>query len=329
MAREPPGASLTVRVSGRFRDVRRNLPPPLGSGMASLAPGAGCPLYGAAPMPDLQVGSEEHKLLFCREFTRTFHPYEVRDVQWPDLDEANLERLRALPFWGEAVCSERTAGARVRAMADVERDPLLREAIAMQAYEESRHALLLESLTTHYGIKVPDGPGEKPRDAEWGFLRMGYGECFDSFFAFGLFHVAAESGIFPAPLVGIFDGVMQEEARHILFFANWVPYRRLKLPVARQPWFHVRRGLGMSLQAIGRLRTALQLRDADAGDDFTMQVPESIGEVTLRKLGQICIGENERRLSGYDPRLLRPRFVPRLVSLALRLAPSGSHARTD
>jgi len=85
----------------------------------------------------------------------------------------------------------------------------------------------------------------------------------------------------------------------------------------------------MRSHAIGRLRTALQLRDADAGDDFTMQVPESIGEVTLRKLGQICIGENERRLSGYDPRLLRPRFVPRLVSLALRLAPSGSHARTD
>src|SRR5206468_1200355 len=175
------------------------------------------------------------------------------------------------------------------------------------AYGESRHALLLESLMSHYGIAVPDGPGEKPRDAEWGFLRMGYGECFDSFFAFGLFHVAAESGIFPAPLVGIFDGVMQEEARHILFFANWVPYRRLELPAARQPWFHLRRGLGMSLQAIGRLRTALQLRDADAGDDFTMQVPESIGEVTLRKLGQICLGENERRLSGYDPRLLRRR----------------------
>ena len=280
-------------------------------------------------MPGLKVGSEEHKLLFCREFTRTFHPYEVRDVQWPHLDEANLERLRALPFWSEAVCSERTAGARVRAMADAERDPLLREAIAMQAYEESLHALLLESLMSHYGIAVPDGPGEKPRDAEWGFLRMGYGECFDSFFAFGLFHVAAESGIFPAPLVGIFDGVMQEEARHILFFANWVPYRRLELPAARQPWFHLRRGLGMSLQAIGRLRTALQLRDADAGDDFTMQVPESIGEVTLRKLGQICLGENERRLSGYDPRLLRPRFVPRLVSLALRLAPKGSDARTD
>src|SRR5213080_3044032 len=198
-------------------------------------------------MPALNIGSTEHKALFCREFVDTFHAYEVRDLRWPELSDGDLQRLRALPFWAEAVSSERTAGARVHAMAEVERDPLLREAIAMQAYEESRHAALLESMLAHFGIPIPGGEGVRPRDAEWGFLRMGYGECFDSFFAFGLFHVAAESGIFPAPLVGIFDGVMQEEARHILFFANWVPYRRLELPAARQPWFHLRRGLGMSL----------------------------------------------------------------------------------
>jgi hypothetical protein len=271
-------------------------------------------------MPGLKVGSEEHKRLFCREFTQTFHPYEVRNVRWPVLDPASVERLRALPFWSEAVLSERTAGARVRAMADVERDPLLREAIAMQGYEEARHAELLEGLMQHYGIPVPDGGAETPRDPEWGFLRMGYGECFDSFFAFGLFHVAAASGIFPAPLVQIFDGVMQEEARHILFFSNWVAYRDIRLPVHQKPWFLVRRALGISLQALGRARTALQLRGTDAGDDFTMQVPDTIGEVTLQNLATICLGENERRLGRYDERLLRPRLVPRLVRLALRVA---------
>jgi hypothetical protein len=100
-------------------------------------------------------------------------------------------------------------------MAEVEPDPVLREAIAMQAYEEARHADLVESLMRHYEIAVPDAFPQKPRDAEWGFLRMGYGECFDSFFAFGLFRIAADSGIFPRPLVQRFDGVMQEEARHI------------------------------------------------------------------------------------------------------------------
>ena len=276
-------------------------------------------------MPALNIGSAEHKALFCREFVDTFQPYEVRELRWPELSDGDLQRLRALPFWAEAVSSERTAGARVHAMAEVERDPLLREAIAMQAYEESRHAALLESMLAHYGIPIPGGEGVRPRDAEWGFLRMGYGECFDSFFAFGLFRLAADSGIFPGPLVERFDGVMQEEARHILFFTNWVAYRRLHLPFHKKARFLVRRGLGISLQALGRVRTALQLRDAEEGDDFTMQVPDSIGEVTLRTLAETCLRENERRLAGYDPRLLRPRLVPRLVRQALRMAPRGKN----
>ena len=280
-------------------------------------------------MPALNLGSAEHKALFCREFVDTFTEYEVRDLQWPVLTKDDLHRLRALPFWGEAVSSERTASARVRAMADVERDPELREAIALQGYEEGRHAALLETMLAHYGIPVPDGAGERPRDAEWGFLRMGYGECFDSFFAFGLFRLAADSGIFPAPLVARFDGVMQEEARHILFFTNWVAYRPLHLPFHRKARFLVRRGLGISLQALGRVKTALQLRDADEGDDFTMQVPDTIGEVTLRTLADTCLRENDRRLAGYDARLLRPRLVPRLVRQALRLAPRAKAGAAD
>jgi hypothetical protein len=276
-------------------------------------------------MPALAVGSAEHKALFCREFVDTFHAYEVRDVRWPELAPDDLARLRALPFWAEAVSSERTAGARVHAMAEAESDPLLREAIAMQAYEESRHAALLESLLAHYQIDIPEGAPERPRDPEWGFLRMGYGECFDSFFAFGLFRLAGDSGVFPRPLVERFDGVMQEEARHILFFTNWVAYRRLQLPFHRKARFLARRGLGISLQALGRIRTALELRDVDAGDDFTMQVPDEIGEVTMRTLAETCLRENARRLERYDARLLRPRLVPRLVRQALRLMPGAGN----
>jgi len=279
-------------------------------------------------MVELTVGSGEHKRLFCRQFIDTHHLYDVRDLRWPDLDAAEVQRLRAMPFWDEAVQSEATAAARVRAMADFEPDGLLREAIAMQAYEEERHAALLESLTRCYGITVGPGRPPAPRDAEWAFLRMGYGECFDSFFAFGLFRLSADTGLFPEPLVRIFDGVMQEEARHILFFTNWVAYRRLHLPFHRKARFLVRRGLGVSVQAFGRVKTALQLRDADEGDDFTMQVPESIGEVTMRSLAETCLRENERRLAGYDPRLLRPRLVPRLVRQALRLMPAGKNGKS-
>jgi hypothetical protein len=273
------------------------------------------------------MGSEEHKKLLCREFIDTFHAYEVRDVRWPELDQPSVEKLRALPFWGEAVTSERTAGARVRCMADVEKDPLLREAIALQAYEEERHAALLESLLQHYAIEIPEGGGEKPRDAEWGFIRMGYGETFDSFFAFGLFRIASDTGFFPKPLLETFDGVMQEEARHILFFTNWAAYRGKRLPVHRRPAFAVRRALGVSLQALGRVKTALQLRGVEEPDDFTMQVPDAIDtDVTLRRLAETCLAENQRRLAGYDSRLRRPQLVPTLVRWTLSLAPGARPA---
>ena len=276
-------------------------------------------------MRRLRIGSDEHKARFCRVFVETHDAYAPDEIDWPELDAAALARLRGLPFWGEAVGSERTAAARVRALADVERDPLLREAIAMQAFEEERHARLLDLLLRHYAIPYPDGQAEVPRDPEWGFMRMGYGECFDSFFAFGLFRVAADTGFVPAPLIKIFDGVMQEEARHILFFSNWAAHHGVQLPVVEKPWFLVRRMGGVALQALGRVRTAMQLRDTpDAPDNFTMQVPEEIGAMTLHSLALTCVRENERRLALYDAELLRPRMVPTLVGLALRFVPGGA-----
>jgi len=53
-----------------------------------------------------------------------------------------------------------------------------------------------------YGIEIdPDEAFEAPRRREWRYLCTGYGECFDSFFAFGLFNMAKESGFFPPELV--------------------------------------------------------------------------------------------------------------------------------
>jgi hypothetical protein len=119
----------------------------------------------------------------------------------------------------------------------------------------------------------------------------------------------------------VFDGVMQEEARHILFFSNWAAFRTGRLPLVQKPWFVLKRGLGVALQALGRVRTALDMRDAGAGDDFTMQVPDALAggdDVTLTTLARTCMAENARRLAPYDPELLRPRMVPTLVGVTLR-----------
>ncbi|HEY4230170.1 MAG TPA: ferritin-like domain-containing protein [Thermoanaerobaculia bacterium] len=282
----------------------------------------------------LKIGSEEHKALFCREFVATHIPFEPARIQWPELDAESLGRLKALPIWNEAVQTEAETALKVQTLGKSEPDPVLAEAIALQGYEEGRHAAVLRLLTTHYGIPVK--PFDEPRPPErpvWAFLSTGYGECLDSFFAFGLFALGKRSRYFPMELIDVFDPIMQEEARHILFVVNWAAYLRARAGLAGRPAFDARRAWIVWQQLVGHARQALRTSRGDADTDsagagFTMNSHSVFGDVTARSFLELCLSENDRRLSLYDSRLLRPKMVPSAVRLALRFLPkngAGAH----
>ena len=65
---------------------------------------------------------------------------------------------------------------------------------------------------------------------------------------------------------------------------------------------------------------------APQDNNFTLTGSKSVSAVDLsaRALIDVCLAENDRRLSGYDPRLLRPTVVPRLLRLVRCFLP-----RTD
>jgi len=273
----------------------------------------------------VRPGSEEHKRIFCREFVATHDPFKPSEIHWPDLDIEDRERLLALPVWDEAVSTEQETALKVQALASVEPDPLLREAIGLQGYEEARHSQMLAMLTKEYGIPVakrPDPP--LPANPEWAFMRCSYGEQFDSFFAFGLFALARDSGIFPAALVKVFDPIMQEEARHILFFSNWVAYRRARTRSLQRAMLRFRCALAISLQVLSRIRTAIDVGGQASQDNFAMKSHASFAvDITPRSFLETCLRENDRRLGLYDPRLLRPTVVPRIARLVLRVLPKN------
>lgn len=279
---------------------------------------------------ELEIGSEEHKRLLCRFFVETHEPYKPAELPWPQLDDAVRARLAALPIWDEAVATEADTALKVVTLGDVEPDPAMAEAISLQGYEEERHAEMLRLLTSRYGIEVKERPAPvPPRNPEWAFMRVGYGECFDSFFAFGLFALARESGFFPPSLVELFDPIMQEEARHILFHVNWIAFKRARKPALTRPAHLLQRGLAIYLQVAGRVRTAIRVgAKVDGGDqdNFAMTSASSFGEITMRGFLELCLAENERRMLPYDPRLLRPRLAPTIARAILAVAPKPQAA---
>ena len=142
----------------------------------------------------------------------------------------------------------------------------------------------------------------------------------DSFFAFGLFEVAKRSGYFPPELVDTFEPVIQEEARHILLFANWLAWQRHRLPILRRVWFEFRVAavwafLVWELTGIAR---GINSDDRSSVDNnFTSTGSKSVSEMdlSLAALLAICLQENDRRFSGYDPRLRRPATMPAIARL--------------
>ncbi len=276
----------------------------------------------------IRPGSEQHKHLFCRMLLDTYDPYKPAVIEWPKLAPDAMARLTSLPFWDIAVETELHTSRNMQAIADETTDPLIREAIALNAFEERRHKDVLANMIRFYGIDIaPDETFTPPLHAEWAYLCTGYGECFDSFFAFGLFRLAQESGFFPPDLIEVFEPVIQEEARHILFFVNWAVYAQAQRGLIKRPLFAARRFAALASRAWRRAKFAKSgMKSAGSGSDegknnsaMTIEGRNAIGsgDLSLKRFLSLCRMENDRRMARYDPRLARPLAMPRLAAAAL------------
>ncbi len=277
-----------------------------------------------APGPGpLRLGSEAHKRLFCRTLLDTHDPYRPALIDWPRLDEDTRQRIVSLPIWDIAVATEGRASLNVSTYGACVADPLLKAAIDLNAFEEKRHKTVLADMVAAYGIALEPEPAYVvPRDPEWAFMVTGYSECIDSFFGFGLFKLAQDSGFFPPELVETFEPVMREEGRHILFFVNWVAWMRVNLPWWRRPGFAIKVAAVWAFLIWERIDMARGLGGNTRAEDsnFTLNGSKELGvEIEFPDLAALCLAENDRRLSVYDARLSRPRFVPGVMRLVLRV----------
>ena len=283
----------------------------------------------------MKIGSEAHRDLYCRQFVESGIDYVPAELPWPELDEAALARLRAVPFWQEVLHTERRAGAIVAAFAATIEDPVIRDADERQGREEARHAELLRVMIERYGIAAVEQPLEAlNNDVETAFVDFGFGECVDSFLGFGVFKIARQSGFLPESMFDIFDSLMFEETRHIVFFVNWMAWREVQKGRGAA-WLRGLTSLRFYGRAFRRLfGTVRRGQQTNDGHDFSAtQASVFLDGFTFRRFLEDCHGENVRRMAVVETKLLRPRFLPAMAGVALsglrlwsfkRAAPAGT-----
>lgn len=263
------------------------------------------------------IGSAAHKELFCRSFIDSHIEYEPETLPWPALDDLYLQRMRGVPYWEEVFYAERRAGMVVRKFAETVDDPLLREAIDLQGFEESRHARLIRAMIDRYGVDAEEKPvAALPQDIETAFLDFGYGECVDAFVGFGAFKLARESRFLPEAIFQLFDTFMQEETRHIVFFVNWMAWREVNAGAFRGLTRGAKAALHHGRAVANHVKNAR--KEQKGGRNFSAAQADIFPDgLKPRRFLAECLAENERRMAGFDPRLLRPRLMASIGRVAL------------
>ncbi len=267
----------------------------------------------------MKIGSLEHRDAFCAHFKQTYTDYDPDTLPWPVLDEAALARLKSVPFWEEVFYTERRAGAIVAAFTETVTDPVMKEAIALQGFEEARHAKLIRVMIEKYGIDAAERPLEViDGDVETKFKDFGFGECMDSFLGFGVFKIAMQSQFLPKEMFAIFETLMYEETRHIVFFVNWMAYQQAQkgiLARAVLPLIDFRYYMRALGRMVGTARRGAELND---GKEFNAtQASVFLDGFTFRRFLEDCYSENRRRMDAFDAEFLKPSFLPQLAEAAL------------
>ena len=109
---------------------------------------------------------------------------------------------------------------------------------------------------------------------------------------------------------------------------NWVAWHRRNLPLWRRVFFAAKivsvwafliwERIGFARGLDGAARAQPGSTPQDNNFVFTGSRAIGSGNVSAAAVIDICLSENKRRFAGYDPRLLRPRLMPRLMRFARR-----------
>src|SRR5271154_2305268 len=92
------------------------------------------------------LGSEMHKSFFCRMLLDTHDPYKPAVIAWPKLADDARDPLGRPASSDISEQTEGRAKLRVLTYGETISDPLLKEAIDLNGFEEGRHKDVLANM---------------------------------------------------------------------------------------------------------------------------------------------------------------------------------------
>jgi hypothetical protein len=258
----------------------------------------------------MKLGSYEHKKLFCRMLIDTHTTDSPKQFPWPKLEDHSLARLQSISPWSELLFQQQEGSRILSAYAQTTRDPLMKEAIALLSDEQNRHTELLTSMMKCYGLSTATPSGrQQQNNPEAAFINFGFKNDLDSFLEFGLFGVVQQAHYLPESLLDRLNTVLDEKARHVVFFINWWAYWNLKLK-HKKAWNEPRElgALWARRGALLKLLTACDQEDFDEGSSALLGADRLLGELTKDQFLNICCLAQGQRMQPFDQSLLQPQF---------------------
>ena len=166
-----------------------------------------------------------------------------------------------------------------------------------------------EVLTSLFGVL-----GSKQFGMGWGgFLVL------VSLLVVTAFGIARQGGFIPDALFTIFNTLVDEEARHMVFFVNWIAHKQIvEGRGALRPFSSLQQYTGAAFRRLDSFMSMGKGKKKSANKKgFTAAGAKAVKvDLTLEAFLEMCIAENAKRMQAYPEELLRPDFLPAIASLA-------------
>lgn len=268
-------------------------------------------------MASFQVGSYQHKKIFCQLLTESS---DSTSLNVPPLDALTQKRLGELQIWPVLYGQLQRSHAVAQLFSQSVKGTLLQEAIAHLAQDKKAIAQAIRTLCQENQLSDSGfNDAEISTAGDSDFKAISHQDNMGLFWLSGLYELAIQEQYLQADVLNLFDQLLTIQARHSLFFINWLAFES---QVKQKPEFELL-GLRSFFSMKGMwVETFTKLNRSDYDDTLPINPTESdyfLGKWNYSDFVLACASNYQGRFMGSDVRLVQPKALLQAAKLVRSL----------